>query len=276
MSDPTPLAPEALGQALATEMATAVAALAGETTTVTSGGSCGETAWLARIAVTGAAVGDIHVGVTEEDAKRVSALIMGFDPADVADDAITDTLREICSQAAGALAVGPETLTYKLDVRTVGRATFPGTPSAFYGFALRDGFTPTLAIGSLLIASVAAPVPAAAAAATAEPVRAVAMAPAPARAATSSPAHAGNLDLLLDIELPLAVRFGQTELPLQTLTRLGPGSVIDLHRSADEPVELLVSGKVIARGEVVVVEGNYGVRVTEVVSTADRIRSLGA
>ena len=63
---------------------------------------------------------------------------------------------------------------------------------------------------------------------------------------------------------------------LSHLTRLGPGSVIDLHRSADEPVEVLVSGKVIARGEVVVVEGNYGVRVTEVVSTADRIRSLGA
>ena len=85
-----------------------------------------------------------------------------------------------------------------------------------------------------------------------------------------------NLDLLLDIELPLSVRFGQAELTLQHLTRLGPGSVIDLHRSADEPVEVLVSGKVIARGEVVVVEGNYGVRVTEVVSTADRIRSLGA
>ena len=72
------------------------------------------------------------------------------------------------------------------------------------------------------------------------------------------------------------MRFGQAELTLHHLTRLGPGSVIDLHRSADEPVEVLVSGKVIARGEVVVVEGNYGVRVTEVVSTADRIRSLGA
>jgi flagellar motor switch protein FliN/FliY len=72
------------------------------------------------------------------------------------------------------------------------------------------------------------------------------------------------------------VRFGQTELTLNTLTRLGPGSVIDLHRSADEPVEILVGGKMIARGEVVVVEGNYGVRVTEILSTADRIRSLGA
>jgi flagellar motor switch protein FliN/FliY len=102
----------------------------------------------------------------------------------------------------------------------------------------------------------------------------------PASAAAATPqaltTTSNNLDLLLDIELPLAVRFGQTEMTLGHLTRLGPGSVIDLHRSADEPVEVLVSGKVIARGEVVVVEGNYGVRVTEVVSTADRIRSLGA
>jgi flagellar motor switch protein FliN len=276
MSDQTPLAPEALGQSFATEMATAVAALAGETTSVEPGSSSGETAWLARIAVTGAAVGDIHVGLTEEDARRISAVIMGFEPADVADDAIADTLREICSQAAGALAVAPETLAYKLEVRTVDRATFPGTPSAFYGFALRDGFTPTLAIGSLLIASVTKPAPAAVAVAP-EPSQGVALASAPiARALPQGNAHTGNLDLLLDIELPLAVRFGQTQLPLQTLTRLGPGSVIDLHRSADEPVEVLVSGKVIARGEVVVVEGNYGVRVTEVVSTADRIRSLGA
>jgi len=89
-------------------------------------------------------------------------------------------------------------------------------------------------------------------------------------------ANVRNLDVLLDIELPLAVRFGQTELPLLTLVRLGPGSVIDLKRSADEPVDVLVSGKVIARGEVVVVDGNYGVRVTEIVSTAERIRSIGA
>jgi flagellar motor switch protein FliN/FliY len=71
------------------------------------------------------------------------------------------------------------------------------------------------------------------------------------------------------------VRFGRTELALQTLVRLGPGSVIDLHRSADEPVDVLVSGKVIARGEVVVVDGSYGVRVTEIVSAAERLHTMG-
>jgi flagellar motor switch protein FliN/FliY len=131
--------------------------------------------------------------------------------------------------------------------------------------------TPSLVVGGTVSSQPAAVAPVA----MPEAVTELAAVPKVARP-TAAPTPAGNLDLLLDIELPLAVRFGQTELSLLTLTRLGPGSVIDLHRSADEPVEVLVSGKVIARGEVVVVEGNYGVRVTEVVSTADRIRTLGA
>jgi flagellar motor switch protein FliN/FliY len=61
---------------------------------------------------------------------------------------------------------------------------------------------------------------------------------------------------------------------LQALTKVGPGSMIDLGRAPDEPVDVLVNGKLVARGEVVVVSGNYGIRITEVVSTADRIRSL--
>jgi len=72
------------------------------------------------------------------------------------------------------------------------------------------------------------------------------------------------------------VRFGLTEMTLEALTRLGPGSVIDLGRSPDDPVEVLVNGRLVARAEVVVVGGNYGVRILEVVSTADRVRSLGA
>jgi flagellar motor switch protein FliN/FliY len=103
-----------------------------------------------------------------------------------------------------------------------------------------------------------------------------AVTPTPPQAAAAPPSGARNLDVLLDIELPVAVRFGRTDVPLLTLVRLGPGSVIDLHRSADEPVDVIVSGKVVARGEVVVIEGNYGVRVTEIVSTSERIRSIGA
>jgi flagellar motor switch protein FliN len=84
----------------------------------------------------------------------------------------------------------------------------------------------------------------------------------------------GNLDLLLDIELPLMVRMGQTEMQLGELLKLTPGSILELNRAADAPVDLLVNGKQIAKGEVVVVDGNFAFRITEVESTDNRIRSL--
>ena len=85
-----------------------------------------------------------------------------------------------------------------------------------------------------------------------------------------------TLDVIMDIDLPLVVRFGRTELPLKALTEMGPGSVIDLGRSPDDPVEVLISNRVVARGEVVIVAGHYGVRVRDVVSPAERARSLEA
>jgi flagellar motor switch protein FliN/FliY len=87
-------------------------------------------------------------------------------------------------------------------------------------------------------------------------------------------AHDRKLDAILDIDLPLLVRFGRTEMPLRTLSAIGPGSVIELGRSPDDPVDLLVSNQVVARGEVVVVGGNYGVRITDVMSPGDRVRSM--
>jgi flagellar motor switch protein FliN/FliY len=75
-----------------------------------------------------------------------------------------------------------------------------------------------------------------------------------------------RLEAVLDVDLPLVVRFGQAMMPLRALADLGPGAVIDMGRSPDEPVELLVGERMIARGEVVIVAGNYGVRITELVS----------
>lgn len=72
-----------------------------------------------------------------------------------------------------------------------------------------------------------------------------------------------RLDAVLEVDLPLVVRFGRAVMPLRALAELGPGSVIDMGRSPDEPVELLVGDRLVARGEVVIVGGNYGVRITE-------------
>ena len=98
---------------------------------------------------------------------------------------------------------------------------------------------------------------------------------APAAAAPQARAAAGvdtsRIEVILDIDLPVVVRFGRTDLPLRTLTQLGPGSVIDLGRSPDEPVDVMVSNRVVARGEVVIVGGNYGIRIIDVVSPSERM-----
>jgi flagellar motor switch protein FliN/FliY len=73
-----------------------------------------------------------------------------------------------------------------------------------------------------------------------------------------------NLNLVLDVELNVTLRFGRRQLTLREVLELTSGSVIELDRQVEEPVELLLDGKVIARGEAVVIDGNYGLRVTEV------------
>jgi len=104
--------------------------------------------------------------------------------------------------------------------------------------------------------------------------------PPPAPPVTPGPASSDgasrevNLDLLMDIELDASLRFGERVMTLQDILDLGAGAVVELNRQISEPVELLVGGKVIARGEVVVVDGNYGIRVTEMASAQERIESL--
>lgn len=73
-----------------------------------------------------------------------------------------------------------------------------------------------------------------------------------------------NLKLLMDVELNVSLRFGQRRLSLREVLELSSGSVVELDRMVDEPVELLLNGKVIARGEAVIVDDNYGLRVTEI------------
>lgn len=76
--------------------------------------------------------------------------------------------------------------------------------------------------------------------------------------------HPQNLDAVMDVELEVALRFGQRELTLREVLELTSGSVVELDRQVEEPIELILDGKVVARGEAVVIDGNYGLRVTEV------------
>lgn len=83
-----------------------------------------------------------------------------------------------------------------------------------------------------------------------------------------------KIDRILDVELGITVSFGQARMLLKDVMQLGAGSIIELDRQADDPVDLWVNNKRVARGEVVIVGGNYGVRITAVEPVAERIHSL--
>ncbi len=80
---------------------------------------------------------------------------------------------------------------------------------------------------------------------------------------------------LLGLEIPVTVSFGEREMALRELAALGPGAVIELDRPASAPVDLLVNGRIVARGELVLLDDQYALRITQMVSSGDRIRSLG-
>jgi flagellar motor switch protein FliN/FliY len=89
-----------------------------------------------------------------------------------------------------------------------------------------------------------------------------------------SPSRNSNLELLLGVKLDATIRFGQKQMLLREVLDLHPGTAVALDRQVEEPVELLVGGRTVARGEVVIVDGNYGLRITEILSPQQRIESL--
>jgi len=87
---------------------------------------------------------------------------------------------------------------------------------------------------------------------------------------TEAPGNAGgaaaanaHLDLLLDVQLEATIRFGESQLLLRDILAAGPGAIFELDRDLNAPADLLVAGRLMARGEVVVVHGNFGLRITE-------------
>jgi flagellar motor switch protein FliN/FliY len=117
-------------------------------------------------------------------------------------------------------------------------------------------------------------------AAKAEPAKAEPIKPDPARSAPHPQAASGpppvspGIELLLDIELDAALRFGCREMPLGEILDLGPGDVVQLDRHIADPVDLVVGDKIVARGEVVLINGNFGLRITEVAAPRKRLESI--
>lgn len=93
-------------------------------------------------------------------------------------------------------------------------------------------------------------------------------------AAAALSALSPGFELLLDVELEASLRFGCREMPLGEMLELGPGDVVQLDRHVADPVDLIVGDKIVARGEVVLVNGNFGLRVTEVAEPRKRLESI--
>ncbi len=101
------------------------------------------------------------------------------------------------------------------------------------------------------------------------------------QAATFAPIDQGtaesaprSLDLILDLMLEATVELGRCKMQIREILALGPGSVVELNKLAGEPADLCINGKTLARGEVVVIDDSFGIRITEIVTPAERLESL--
>jgi flagellar motor switch protein FliN len=83
-----------------------------------------------------------------------------------------------------------------------------------------------------------------------------------------------NLDMILDVPVTLAMEVGRTRISIRNLLQLNQGSVVELDRSAGEPLDVFVNGTLVAHGEVVVINERFGIRLTDVISPAERVRKL--
>ncbi len=84
-----------------------------------------------------------------------------------------------------------------------------------------------------------------------------------------------NIDLLMDVNLPISIELGRTKMSISDILALGPGSVVELNKLAGEPIDLLVNQKIVAKGEVVVIDENFGVRITQLMTPEERLKALG-
>jgi flagellar motor switch protein FliN/FliY len=239
--------------AVAGAIASAIGSLAGHPAeaAVSPGRPTG--GWVATLSSAGDSPGRCNVAIGQAGAVALAGLAApGQGRADEA--AVTGVLRDVFARAIAGLAGRPDG-----ERREFTLSTHEPRPDGISDENDAQGFAVT-------VEGLDAPLPLTVVwtprgdGATAGPV--------------DSAASGRRLDVILDIDLPVVVRFGHTQMPIRALSRLMPGSVIDLGRSPDDPVDILVSNRLVARGEVVVVGGNYGVRILDVTSQSERVRPM--
>lgn len=234
-----------------------------------------ETIW-ARFKASGQLNGELAFQMARTDAVSLTQLLMSesLDASVAFDEGRADALNEILRQFAGIASTACKS-KFGVEVQFAMEASAaPEWPPAahlpwIFAAPKVDPLQWTLAISPELHAALTAPLPDAAIG------NSGAHTPqAQSGTEASDAAPPANLDLLLDVELEASVRFGQREMLLRDILELHPGSVIELDRRVQEPAELIVSGRIIAHGEVVIVDGNYGLRIIDIAQADQRLQSL--
>lgn len=244
-----------LGRVLIEELAQAVGTRAGGMASQSAGEAPAGAQWTITLAAEGGLRAACLLTIDDDSAVALATSATGQSDA----AAVEGLLRELVSNAVSAALAREQAMGMQLTVRAIARTDAPPSGAAQSSGAITAAdLSMPMQVGYYAVLAPAV---------VGGRVRQD-------RKVSAADQHAARLDVILDIDLPVVVRFGRTEMPLRAVTRIAPGSVIDLGRSPDDPVELLVSDRVVARGEVVVVGGNYGIRIVDVVSPSERMRSL--
>jgi len=208
--------------------------------------------------------GYLAFGVAEEPWLKVGRRILTGGEEESADnETVLSTLREISAQVAGSI-LSTVNHAYRKQIEVQELRVLDGlgeesrdTHTSHFRLTQADGFSVsmTLVFPYTLVQGLA-------------PGR-----PEPAAILTS--VDSKKLERLLDVEMPVSVSIGRAHMPLKDVIKLTTGSVVELNRNVSELVDIVVNNCVVARGDVVVVEGNFGVRIREVLSKEDRLRRVG-
>lgn len=199
------------------------------------------------------------------DRAALHALFVETRVTDSGEDPVRDAelwrglLEQIASAAAQTLAPGSP-----VPISVDEAAWTLGTPAAAYELRFGSAVLPLAFVDEVRI-----PEPAGIASGQVSPVSGQVAGP-----ATSAKVAPGGIDLLLDVELETSLRFGSREMPLNEVLDLGAGDVVELDRYISDPVDLLVGDKIVARGEVVLVNGSFGLRVLEVAEPKKCLESI--
>jgi flagellar motor switch protein FliN len=242
-----------------------------------------------EIAVAKALQGNMALLTSEEGALTLAQVLVS-EPVDISvpfdkdrRDAFEELLRQVLGQVATTLkkATGGE-----VELKPTGSAEPSWTAASRMGIRIKsekfEAIQLVLLVNEELLKSLVPPpettssaAPSSSAAPPAAPPAVPPAAPKADTSAQESATRSSNLELLLDVRLEATIRFGQKQMLLREILELHPGTAVALDRQVEEPVELLVGGRVVAQGDVVIVDGNYGLRITAILTPQKRVEALG-